>query len=214
LIPKFEVVYDISVSLGEESIDYPGTPPYSRELVAKKEDGDFCNISRMVMCTHSGTHVDTPLHFIGGGKNLDEYPIERWILPAHVVDVSDKEAVRSSELESLSIKPGDAILFKTDNSISGQGVNGVFSDSFVYVSPEAADFCVAKKVGLVGIDYNTCDKYGDSSFPVHYKLLGNDILILEGINLKGVSAGGYTIICLPLKVKGGEGAPARAILVR
>jgi len=214
LTPKFDVVYDISVSLGEESIDYPGTTPYSREVVMKKEDGEAYNISKLVMSTHSGTHVDTPLHYIDGGKNLDEFPIERWILPAHVVDVNDKEAVRPSELEGLSIKPGDALLFKTDNSISGRSASGIFSYNFVYISPEAADFCVARKVSLVGIDYNTCDKDSDLSFPVHYKLLGNDILILESINLKGVSAGKYTLICLPLKIKGGEGAPVRAILVR
>jgi len=208
------VVYDISVFLGAEDIDYPGAPQYSRELVAEIEGGAFCDLSKLVMSTHSGTHIDTPAHFIGGGKNLDEYPIEKWILPAHVVSIKDREAIRPSELKNVDIKPSDALLFKTDNSISGRCTSGVFSERFVYMSPEAADFCVEKKVSLVGIDYITTDRYGDENFPAHHKLLGNEVLILEGINLKEVPPGRYTLFCLPLKIKGAEGAPARAILVR
>jgi len=79
---------------------------------------------------------------------------------------------------------------------------------------EAADFCVEKKVSLVGIDYTTPDRYSDEDFPVHYKLLGNGILVLESINLKEVPPGRYTLFCLPLKIKGADGAPVRAILVR
>jgi arylformamidase len=82
------------------------------------------------------------------------------------------------------------------------------------MSPEAADFCVEKKVSLVGIDYGTIDRYGAQDFPAHHKLLGNDILILEGINLKEVPPGRYTLFCPPLKIKGAEGSPARAILIR
>ena len=209
---KYEVVYDISVMLGAESIDYPGGPVYSRELVMKIEDGDPADVSRLEMSAHSGTHIDTPAHFIPDGKNLDEYPAEKWILPAHVVHIKDKEAIRPAELEKVDIKPGDALLFKTDNSMSGRGISGVFSERFIHVSPEAADFCVERKVSLAGIDYNTIEKVG--SDVVHHKLLGHEILILEGINLKEVPPGKYTLFCLPLRIKGAEGAPARAILVR
>jgi len=113
-------VYDISVLLGVESIDWPDAPPYSREMVMRIEDGDIADLSKLVMTTHAGTHVDVPAHFIRNGKNLDAYPIEKWILPP--------------ELEKLGIKPGDALLFKTDNSISGRCANGVFSEEFVYLS--------------------------------------------------------------------------------
>lgn len=211
---KYEAVYDISVMLGTEAIDFPDTPPYSRELVMKIVDGDIANLSKLEMCAHSGTHIDTPAHFIADGKNLDECPLEKWIRPAHVVDIKDKEAVRPAELENLNIKPGDALLFKTENSRSGQGMNGVWSENFVYVSPEAADFCVAKKVGLIGIDYNTIERCGAEDYPAHYKILGNGILILEHINLKDVPPGKYTLFCPPLKMKGVEGSPARAFLIR
>lgn len=211
----YQEIYDITVSLGEEAIDWPGNPPYSREVISRIEDGEYYNLSKLVMPTHVGTHVDTPAHYITHGKTLDAYPIDRWVLPAHVVSIKDREVIRPTELENLDIEPGDALLFKTDNSTSGLCTSGVFSESFVYMTKEAADFCVEKKAGLVGIDYATVDKYGVEDFSsAHHKLLGNDILILEGINLKDVPPGRYTLFCLPLKIKGAEGAPARAVLVR
>jgi arylformamidase len=211
---RYEAIYDISVSLGDESVDYPGAPLYSREFVSKTKEGEPLELSKLVMSAHSGTHIDAPAHFIPNGKHIDEYPAQKFILPAQVVTIEDREAIRPSELENLDIKQGDALLFKTDNSISGRCASGVFSESFVYMSPEAADFCVEKKVSLVGIDYNTIDRYGAQDFPAHRKLLGNDILILEGINLKEVPPGRYTLFCPPLKIKGAEGSPARAILIR
>ena len=210
----FEEIYDISVTLGTENVSYPGDPPYSREPLILKFGDKRAAISKVAMGTHSGTHVDTPYHFIPGGKNLDELPAERWILPAQVISIKDKEAIRPSELRNIDIKTGDALLFKTDNSISGRCVSGVFSENFVYVSPETADFCVEKKVSLVGIDYDTVERYGDLDFPTHHRLLGNDILILENINLKDVPPGRYILFCPPLKMKGADGAPTRAILVR
>ncbi len=211
---NFEEIYDISVSLGDEAIDWPGNPPYNRELVSQIAKGAHCDLSQLTMTTHVGTHVDTPAHFISGAKNLDEYPAEQWIRPAHVVSIKDERLIRPGELASLDIKPGDALLFKTANSTSGLSTSGVFSEVFVYPSLEAARFCVEKKVSLVGIDYGSVDKRSESDFPAHYELLGNGILILEGINLKDVPPGRYTLFCLPLKIKGAEGAPARAVLVR
>ena len=214
MIGKYEFIYDISVALGAESIDHPTIPKYSRELVLKLIDGQHCNLSRLVMCTHSGTHIDTPSHFVSDGKTLDDYPADKWILPAQVANIEHPEAIYPSELEGLDIRVGNALLFKTNNSKTGRSASGVFSEDYVFVSPEAADFCVRKKVGLVGIDYVTVDRHADSSYTTHHILLGNGIRILESINLKDVPPGRYTLICLPLKIEGGEGAPARAILLR
>jgi len=214
MMNRYGTIYDISVWLGVESIDYPDTVPFSRELVEPAKDSAVRELSKLVMSAHSGTHLDFPAHFIPGGKHIDDYPIQRFILPAQVVHIKDKKAIRPSELKNLDIRPGDALLFKTDNSISGRCASGVFCENFVYMSLEAADFCVDKKLSLVGIDYVTIDRYVDKNFPTHLKLLGNDILILEGINLKEVPPGRYTLFCSPLKIKGAEGTPARAILIR
>jgi len=206
---RYKAVYDISVLLGVEDINYPGTPPYSRELIYSLKNGDTSNLSRLVMSTHSGTHLDAPSHFIPNGKSIDEYPATAFILPAQVVPIGDKEVIRPSELEKLDTGAGDALLFKTDNSISGESL-----ESFVCLSAEAADFCVRRKLGLVGIDYNTIEPYRASPFPVHKKLLYSGILILEGINLREVPPGRYTLFCLPLKMKDSEASPVRAILIR
>lgn len=214
MMKGYDIVYDISVLLGAEAIDYPGFPPYSMESIASMKEGKLFNLSKLVMIAHAGTHIDTPTHFFPDRKHIDDYPVERFILPAQVIGIKDKAAIRPSELENRDIKPGDALLFKTDNSISGRCASGVFCENYVYMTPEAADFCVEKKISLFGIDYVTTDKHGDTDFPAHHKLLGNDILILEGINLKEVPPGRYILFCLPLKMKGVEASPVRAILVR
>ncbi len=211
---KYKKIYDISVVLGTESIDYPGDTPYSRDLICTIDDNGIYDLSKLVMSSHSGTHIDAPSHFIPHSKSIEKYDIQNFILPAQVVNIEDKESVQPVELENLDIEPGDALLFKTDNSISGRCRNGVFSESFVYLSPETAAFCVEKKVSLVGIDYISIEKYGDEAFPSHRKILGYNILVLEGIDLKEVPQGRYTLICLPLKIKGGEASPVRAILLR
>ena len=211
---KYETVYDISVRLGDESIDYPGDTPYSRELIWNIKDSNICDLSKLVMSAHSGTHVDTPAHFIEGAGTLDSYTIQDFILPAQVVNIEDNEAIRPAELKNVNIEPGDALLFKTDNSVSGRCNTSNFSESFVYLSSEAAELCVEKEASLVGIDYITIEKYGDEAFPAHRRILGNNILVLEGINLREVRQGRYTLLCLPLKIKGGEASPVRAVLLR
>jgi len=185
------------------------------QIFWKLEEGKIANVSKLVMTTHHGTHVDAPFHVIPGGKKLDEFPIERWVCPAHVIRIKDKTAIRPAELENLDIRRGDALLFKTHNSISGLITKGgEKAKVWVYLSIEAAEFCVEKKVGLIGIDYYSIELSDDPTCLVHRKILGNDILILEAINLADVPVGEYVLCCLPLKLKGADGAPARAVLIR
>jgi arylformamidase len=211
---KYDTIYDISVLLGEESIDYPGDTPYSRELIWTIEDSGTYDLSKLVMSAHSGTHIDAPAHFVPDGKTIDQYPANDFILPAEVVEIQDTESIRPAELRDLDIAGVEAILFKTDNSMSGRCRSGSFMERFVYLSLEAADFCVQKGTRLVGIDYITIEKYGDQSFAAHRTLMGQGILILEGIDLRKVPAGRYTLLCLPLRMKNGEASPVRAILLR
>lgn len=212
---KYEQIYDISVLLGVESVDHPAAIPYSSEMAQVAIGDDIFQISSLTMTVHHGTHVDAPSHLAAYPKTIDQYALEDFILPALVVSIKDKKSVRREELEGLDINQGDAILFKTANSTSGKAASGVLHNKgIVYISVEAAEFCAQKKVNLVGIDYigpeNTEGKPGG---PVHHALLGKDILILEGINLKDVPAGRYTLFCLPLKIKDCEASPTRAILI-
>jgi arylformamidase len=192
-------IYDISVPLGMGSVDWPGMPSYSRELICDMKNGAALDVSKISLVCHVGTHVDTPAHFIPNGKNIDKYPIERWIVPAQVVCIEDRKVIRPPELERLDI--------------SRRVSAGVFSEEYVYISLEAADLLINKGVGLIGIDYASVDSFPLGDAPCHHKILSEDILILEGINLKNVPAGKYMLFCLPLMVSGAEGAPARVVLV-
>ncbi len=210
---NFRSIYDISILLGKESITFPGDLKYQRRLVnIIGKDGDY-NLSEITMSAHSGTHIDVPSHFVPDGKNISQYSVQDFILPARVINIKDKVSVNIDELKNIDIDEGDAVLFKTDNSASGRCRNGVFYEEFVYMSHEAADLCIEKKVSLVGIDYISIEKYNDESFSVHQKLLGNNILILESINLEKVPEGKYTLFCLPLKIYGVEASPVRAVLI-
>lgn len=218
-IPSFNVTYDISMLLGEAAT-YPGDAPYSREMVSDTasdtKTGANCsyNLSTLTMSAHAGTHLDAPAHLIAGGKTLDQYPLERFLIPALVVSVEGDEAIPRDALKNADIRAGEALLFKTNNSLRGLPRKSVFTEKFVYLSVDAAQLCLDLGVSLVGIDYLSVDRYGDDHAPVHHLLLKEDVLILEGIDLKAVAPGEYFLICSPLRVQGAEAAPARAVLAR
>lgn len=214
---KFNEIYDITLMSGRDTLtdEGPDRPAYSSEQIWKLDEGKIANLYKLVMNTHHGTHVDVPYHMIPDGRKLDDYPIERWVCPAKVVAIEDKESIKPRELKGLDIRPGDAVLFKTSNTSSGLITRrGAVAESWVYISPEASDLLVEKKVNLVGIDYFSVEKPGDMSSTTHKKLLGNEILIIEGIYLRDVSPGEYTIFCFPLNLKGTGGGPARVVLLR
>ena len=211
---RFKQIYDISLTLGRQEAVYPGDPEFKRETVTSLADGGIAEVSKFSICAHCGTHLDLPAHFIKGTPRIESYPPGDFILPARVVKIDDEEAVTLRELESKKIEPGGAVLFKTTNSESGLVCSGSFSHRYVYLTPDAAHFCVASGVKLVGLDYYSVDIYGDSGYPTHHVLLNGNVIILEGINLAEVREGDYTLIALPLKIKGAEASPVRAVLVR
>ena len=210
-------VYDISILLGSEQIEIPlptgGVNRFSRIEVSRIEDGGPFLLSNLMLNCHTGTHVDVPLHFIPNEKPIDEYPAQQFILPAIVIDIADDESIRLSELKDVRINEGDALLFKTNNSEKGLLRSGIMSDKWVYMSPESADFCIEKKVRLVGIDYVAPEKPPLGDDTIHKKLFRHNIMIMENIALDQVPPGKYTLICLPLKIKGAEASPVRAILI-
>lgn len=209
---RVKKIYDITLTLGVESVAYPGDPPYERKVVAALEAGASCNLSALRLSAHSGTHLDFPAHFIASGQTLDQYPAASFILPARVISIQDRSAVRPAELTRLRLRKGEAVLFKTRNSRRGLAAAGRYTERYVHLSPEAADFLVRKKVALVGIDYVSIDRALDPDHPAHHILLGAGVLILEAINLRRVLDGRYTLICLPLKMPGAEASPVRAVL--
>jgi arylformamidase len=202
---------DISVPLYTGMVHWPDNPPCGIQLTMSIDSGDGCNLSRLSMGVHTGTHMDAPLHFIRGGKSIDTLPFEATVGSARVLEISDPQAVKVEELEPHAIQPGERILFKTSNSTRAWK-SDTFVEDFVYISHEAAQYLAEKQVQTVGVDYLSVGGYRIDGPETHRALLGAGIWIIEGLNLSGVQAGSYELICLPLKMMGAEGAPARAIL--
>ena len=210
----FRNVYDLSLLLGLEDVTYPGDDPFSREEISSIAVGAAYNLSTLTLSAHAGTHIDAPAHLFEMAKTIDQYDAQNFVLPAHVIYVEDKESIKPDSLEGMEMKRGDALLFKTTNTTSGLSRSGLFSKRFVPMSEEAASLCIELEASLVGIDYISIDRYEDDEAPVHRKLLEKDVMILEGIDLKDVPPGEYTLICPPLKIKGAEASPVRALLLR
>ena len=202
---------DVSVPLRSGMVHWPDNPPVRIERMLDIEHGDAANVSTISMGSHTGTHMDAPLHFVRGGKGLDEMPLEVTIGHARVIEIHDPESVKPNELRPHEIRSGERILFKTRNS-ARRWYEEAFIEDFVYVSQEAARYLAALEVLTVGIDYLSVGGFVKDGVETHQALLGAGIWVIEGLDLSQVEPGQYELICLPLKVKGGDGAPARAIL--
>ena len=211
---EYEAIYDISILLGVESAGWPGDPAYSRRLHASIAAGDVADVSLLTMTAHTGTHVDAPGHFLPGARKLDDYGPADFVLPAVVIEVAKEKPIPREAVDTADVPPGGAILFKTSNSTTGRIAAGAFFADGVALSTAAAEACVERGAGLVGIDYYTADACGAKGFPVHHVLMRAGVLILETINLRDVPPGACTLICLPLRMAGAEGSPVRAVLLR
>ena len=204
-------VIDISVANGPTQHVYPGDPPPRIEQAKAIRAGDVCNVSLLTMGSHTGTHVDAPYHFIDGGARLCEVALERMVGEALVVDLRGRAAVDAAALESAALRTGDILLCRTDNSWRWEKAE--FQRDFVYLTLDAAGLLVERGIRAVGIDYLSIEQFGSSDFPVHHRLLGAGVFVIEGLDLRAVEPGRYTLVCLPLKFPDLDGAPARAVLL-
>lgn len=205
-------IYDISVPIGPKLHTYDGDPPTLIEPWTRLSVGDPADVSRLSLGTHTGTHVDAPAHFLAGGRTVDQLDLGACIGPAEVLDLTalGPALITSAALEKLAPPPAERLLLKTQNSRLWTECE--VRTNFAALSDDAAEWMVAHGIRLVGIDYLSIAPFSDPA-PVHERLLAADIVILEGLDLSSVSAGSYTLICLPLRLIGADGAPARAILL-
>jgi arylformamidase len=203
-------IYDLTVPLSPQLPTFPGDPPFLMEPAGRIADGHPCNLSRLTLGTHSGTHVDAPYHFVEGGARVDELPLEILTGKARVISVPAREAVDRADLEALDLRDDLRLLVRTRNS--GQLRQPEFRPDFVHLTPEAASYLVQVGIKLVGWDYLSLEKFGRTDFPAHHALLGAGVVIVEGLDLSQVEPGEYELTCLPLKLAGGDGAPARVVL--
>ena len=202
---------DISVPIRSAMVHWPGDPPVEIRRVQDLERGDSHNLSEIRMGSHTGTHVDAPIHFLRGGIGIDEMPFDAAIGRARVIEIKDKESIKPEELRKHRIRRGERILFKTRNS-SEHWENSAFAEDFVYVTKEAAEYLAGKRVKLVGVDYLSVGGYKKGGGEIHRLLLGAGIWIIEGLNLSSAFPGRYELICLPLRIAEGDGSPVRAVI--
>lgn len=206
-------IFDISIPISTDMPVWPGDPGVMITKSSSLEEGENANVSHLSLGVHTGTHVDAPLHFLIDGESLDKIPLERFVGDAQVFEVPAADLVTAGILSNLNLTiKADRVLFKTKNSGIWESEVKAFKEDFVAFTPDAAEFLVNQGVSLVGIDYLSIAPFGDST-PTHKIFLEAGVVLLEGIDLSGVSPGEYTLFCLPLKIQGVEGAPVRAILV-
>ncbi len=207
---KIKKIYDISRNIAEDTTVWPGDPATLIKKIYSFENGDGVNAGAIKMGMHTGTHVDAPLHYIKNGKSVDELDLSYFVGCAKVFDTY-LELISLEYVRGLDIEKGDIILFKTSNSKISD--NEQFREDYVALSFEAAEFLAEKKVKTIGIDYLSIESYSDKNGAVHKLLLEKEIALIESLNLKDVKEGRYFLSCLPLKIRGAEASPVRAVLI-
>jgi arylformamidase len=205
------VIFDISLPIGPDTPVWPGDPPVLVEPVARVADGDAADVSRLTLGTHTGTHVDPPAHFLPGSATVDALELDVLVGPA-VVAGFPAGPIDGAALESAALAQGSTrVLLKTGGDAGT-------------LTPEGARWLVERGVRLVGADTLSIEADTDcpgvrgcppeEQYPVHRILLGAGVVIVEGLDLAAVAPGPYEFVCLPLRIVGGDGAPARAVLIR
>jgi arylformamidase len=202
---------DISVLLHTGMAHWPDNPPVRIERMLDMDRGDVCNVSTITMGSHTGTHMDAPLHFLQTGKSIAEMPLDATFGPARVIEIRDTESIKPDELHPHAIRRGERVLFKTQNSTRCWKTDN-FVEDFVYISQEAARYLAELGVRTVGVDYLSVGGYTKDGVETHRALLEAGIWIIEGLDLSQIQPGTYELICLPLKIAKSDGAPARAII--
>jgi arylformamidase len=205
-------IYDVTVGISPQMPVWPGDPAVQLERVAAIASGANANVSRLTCGVHTGTHVDAPLHFIDGAAPIESLPLKLLTGRAYVVNLPSAKVIDEATLKAAGLPPRTRrVLFRTRNS-ELWAKEKAFQTDFVAVDASGARWLVKKGVQVVGIDYLSVAPYGQSK-ETHRTLLEAGVIVIEGLDLSRVTQGRYSLCCLPLKLMGSDGAPARVILV-
>ena len=208
-------IYDISLALSANLPVWPGDPPIHIERIARMEDGALANVTALDICAHVGTHVDAPYHFLGGSAStIEQLNLKLLTGRAYVLHLPDEvDLITAALLKGIEFPPRlRRVLFRTRNSHEWGRLPAPFKEDFVALSADGAEYLIERGVKLVGVDYLSVAPYTDPA-PTHQTLLRAGVVVLEGLDLSQVPQGRYSLYCLPLKLVGSDGAPARAILL-
>jgi arylformamidase len=208
-VPRF---LDVSVLLARGIPAYPGNPEFELQPVKRIAEGASSNVSRLVMGTHTGTHVDAPQHFFDGSVPVDALALDLMLGRAHVVELPRRGGITAEDLASAGLREDLRVLLKTPNSALWNGT--AFKPDYTYLAESGARYLVDQGVKVVGIDYLSIEQFKKAGAPAHRALLSQGVIIIEGLNLSDVEPGMYEMYCLPLRIAGADGAPARVVLKR
>jgi arylformamidase len=215
---------DISVPMRDGMVHWPGDPECKISLHVKLGDpipgqpGKKipCNLTKMELSAHTGTHMDAPRHFVADGNTMESLPLDAVVGPCRVIELKDKVAIRPEELKPHKLRKGERVLFKTRNSTRSwrMAKTATFDEDFIYIPEETARYLVERGVMTVGVDYLSVGGYKKDGVECHQVLLGakKPVWIIEGLDLSKIKPGNYDLVCLPLKIVGADGAPARAMI--
>lgn len=202
---------DISVPIRDGMMHWPGDPAVRVRPIQAIEHGDETNLTYLSMGAHTGTHMDAPIHYLPGADSMDALPFTVTIGRARVIAVATPGPISRHVLESADVQAGERLLLRTCNS-DRLWFEHEFNPQFTALSLEAARWLARQQIRLLGIDYLSVGPYHGEGAEVHRTLLGAGIWIIEGLNLAAVQSGLYELVCLPLRLAGADGAPARALL--
>ncbi|MFL5498330.1 MAG: cyclase family protein [Gemmatimonadaceae bacterium] len=205
-------IYDISVPIRTGGLVYPGNPEIDVSLQQAVAKGASANVSLVRFGSHTGTHADAARHFFDDGQSVDHIPLDRLIGPALLLSFDDNvRAVGAAELRAQRLNGHKRVLLRTRNSALLSQPE--FARDYTYLAPDGAQFLVDSGVELVGIDYLSIEQFHSGHHRTHRTLLERSVVIVEGLDLSSPPAGEYQFICLPLRLEGCDGAPARAVLI-
>ncbi len=206
--------HDITLAFSPDLPGWPGDPMPVVEKIRTIAEGSSCNVTRLDSHVHFATHVDAPLHFIEGAAAVDELPLDSLLGPCRVAHLPDVDVIDAAVLESLALPPGtERLLFRTRNSELWNDPAQGFREDYVALSSDGAEWAVGAGIRLVGVDYLSVERFKEPGRPTHNILLEAGVVALEGLDLRGIESGAYGLMCLPMKIKGADGAPARVVLV-
>jgi arylformamidase len=201
---KLLKIHDLTRTISQDMRVYPGDPQPKFDPHATIKDNNV-NVTRITIGSHTGTHVDAPWHFLQEGNTIDIEPLDKFIGEATIIDASGKKSITAEDFSSYDIRSNEIVLIYTGT--------GDRRTDFAYLDISAAEWVVEHEAKCIGIDTASVEKYGEKGAPVHKMLLARNIGIIENLaNLKQFAGSRMFFVCLPLRLKGIDGSPARAIL--
>jgi len=205
-------IHDVSLSVKTGGLVYPGNPEILIEPQQAIARGAGANVSRVSFGSHTGTHVDAAKHFFDDGQTVDDIPLEKLVGAARLIAVEDSlMSVSARDLEQHDLAGQKRVLIRTRNSSFNRETT--FRPDYTFLAPDGAEYLVSLGVELVGVDYLSIEQFHSGHHRTHRTLLEKSVVIVEGLNLRDVKPGDYEFVCLPIKLEGLDGAPARALLI-